>query len=138
MSNKPDKFGIKFWLLVDLDSKYMFNGIPYLGKDDSIKSNISVSFNVVLQLLAPLFNKGYNVTCDNYFTSLDLANRLADKKCSIVGTLCQNRREVPDECKKTRTLHDTSILKCKGKNNTTVTLTSYQCKKSKNVLLLST
>ena len=45
MANKPDKFGIKFWLLVDVDSKYLFNGYPYLGKDDTRNSNVSVSCN---------------------------------------------------------------------------------------------
>ena len=33
MPNKPDKFGMKFWLLVDASSKYLCNGKPYLGKD---------------------------------------------------------------------------------------------------------
>jgi len=33
MPNKPDKFGIKFWNLVDLKSKYLLNSYPYLGKD---------------------------------------------------------------------------------------------------------
>ena len=28
MPNKPDKFGIKFWLLVDAQSKYVANGFP--------------------------------------------------------------------------------------------------------------
>ena len=35
MSNKPDKFGIKFWLAVDVESKYILNAIPYLGKNES-------------------------------------------------------------------------------------------------------
>ncbi|XP_035226305.1 piggyBac transposable element-derived protein 4-like [Stegodyphus dumicola] len=35
MPNKPDKFGIKFWMLVDVDSKYMCNAFPYLGKNAS-------------------------------------------------------------------------------------------------------
>ena len=33
MPNKPDKFGIKLGLLVDVCSKYLCNGKPYLGKD---------------------------------------------------------------------------------------------------------
>ena len=32
MPNKPDKFGIKFWLAVDVESKYILNAISYLGK----------------------------------------------------------------------------------------------------------
>lgn len=31
MPNKPDKFGIKFWLASDVNSKYIINGFPYLG-----------------------------------------------------------------------------------------------------------
>ena len=38
----------------------------------------------------------------------------------------------------TKALHETSVMKGKGKNNSITTLTSYQCKKSKNVLTLST
>ncbi|KAM3843042.1 uncharacterized protein ACN63O_021716 [Diretmus argenteus] len=35
MANEPDKFGIKFWLAADVDSKYVVNGFPYLGKDEN-------------------------------------------------------------------------------------------------------
>lgn len=35
MANKPDKFGIKFWLAADVDTKYLLNGFPFLGKDDT-------------------------------------------------------------------------------------------------------
>ncbi|XP_051242438.1 activating transcription factor 7-interacting protein 1 isoform X2 [Dicentrarchus labrax] len=35
MANKPDKFGIKFWLAADVDTKYMVNGAPYLGKEET-------------------------------------------------------------------------------------------------------
>ena len=28
MANKPDKFGIKFWMPVDVETKYLFNGFP--------------------------------------------------------------------------------------------------------------
>ena len=35
MANNPDKFGIKFWLLTDAQSKYLCNGKPYLGRDPS-------------------------------------------------------------------------------------------------------
>ena len=35
MPNKSDKFGVKFWLAVDVESKYILNAILYLGKDES-------------------------------------------------------------------------------------------------------
>ncbi|XP_033298750.1 piggyBac transposable element-derived protein 4-like [Bombus bifarius] len=32
--NKPHKFGIKFWLAVDVQTKYILNSFPYMGKDE--------------------------------------------------------------------------------------------------------
>ena len=43
MPNKPDKFGIKFWLAVDVESKYILNAISYLGKDESRPSTQRLS-----------------------------------------------------------------------------------------------
>jgi len=42
MANKPDKFGIKFWMLVDNDTKYLRNAFPYLGKDELRSANESL------------------------------------------------------------------------------------------------
>lgn len=134
MPNKPDKFGIKFWMAVDADAKYLINSFPYLGKDEHRPSNVPLSEYVVLQLMTPYLNKGRNVTTDNFFTSLRLAKLLREKKTSLVGTVNRSRKEVPDFVKKSRTeLHETNLL-----IHDDVTLTIYQGKKTKNVLLLST
>ena len=85
MANKPDKFGLKFWLAVDIENKYLFNGFPYVGKEDTRSSNMSVPIDVMLKLMAPHFQQGYNVTCDNYFTSLGLALKLAEKSAVLLG-----------------------------------------------------
>ncbi|KAJ8892572.1 hypothetical protein PR048_005153 [Dryococelus australis] len=52
MSSKSDKFGIKFWLAADVDTKYLSNGFPYLGKDDNRPPNQSLSEHV-MKLIAP-------------------------------------------------------------------------------------
>ena len=133
MASKPDKFGIKFWLAVDAESKYLVNGFPYLGKDEHRPKNESVSEYVVLQLMDPYLGKGRNVTTDNFFTSVKLAEKLEKKKTTIVGTMNRIRREIPPEIKCLKApLHETTVLK-----NKNLTLTVYQAKPSKNVLLLS-
>ena len=33
MPNKPDKFGIEFWMAVDAETKYLYSSFPYLGKE---------------------------------------------------------------------------------------------------------
>ncbi|XP_071745461.1 piggyBac transposable element-derived protein 4-like [Lepeophtheirus salmonis] len=76
MAKRPDKFGIKFWLAVDSSSKYLVNGFPYLGKDSQRPANKSLSEYVVMKLKEPYLGKWRNVTTDNFFTSLSLANEL--------------------------------------------------------------
>ena len=80
MANKPEKFGIKFWLLTDAQSKYLCNGKPYLGRDPSRSRCSDLPGDVCLALLQPYYKKGYNVTTDNYFTSLKLAEELKQKE----------------------------------------------------------
>ncbi|KAJ8889038.1 hypothetical protein PR048_008532 [Dryococelus australis] len=41
MAKKPDKFGIKFWIVADVDSKYLVNGFPYLGKEDDRSRSVN-------------------------------------------------------------------------------------------------
>ena len=66
-----------------------------LGKDDSRPSNERISDWVVKKLMEPYINKGRNVTCDNFFTSLLLAEYLKTKNTSIMGTVNRDRREIP-------------------------------------------
>lgn len=134
IANKPDKFGIKFWLCVDVDSKYVLNGLPYLGKDDSRPQNQSLGENVVMRLLEPFLNTGRNITTDNFVTSVSLAKNLLSKRPTIEGTMSRARREIPSYAKSLRlSLFETKILKYDR-----CTLTIYQGKRNKNVLLLST
>ena len=66
MPNKPDKFGIKFWMAIDAETKYFYNSFSYLGKDESRDNSVSLQAYVVIELMQPIFKRGYNVTCDNF------------------------------------------------------------------------
>ena len=83
-----------------------------------------------------LFKQGYNVTCDNYFTSLPLSLKLAQNNCSLVGTIRHNRIEYSNILKTKRKLHGTVIVK--SKEDIAVTITSYHCKISELVNIFST
>ena len=85
---------------VDVETKYLFNGFKYVGKNESRSGDVSVRTGVVMKLMMPLFKKGHNVTSNNYFTSLDLCLRLAKQGCSPVGTIRLNRREMPNNMEK--------------------------------------
>ena len=136
MSNKYDKFGIKFRMAVDVETKYFYNSFPYLGKDESRSTSVSLPSYVVTKLMQPILKRGYNVTCDNFFTSLDITLRLAEQKCSIVGTVRQNRRELPQAAKRKQQQYETSLFTFT--QTAVVTLTLYQCEKQKSVVIMST
>ena len=137
MANKPNKFGIKFLMVVDVATKYLFNGFLYLGKDEIMSDDISVPTDVVMKLIMLMFKKGHNVTGDNYFTSLDFCLRLAKQGCCLVCTIRSNRKEIRNYLQETYSLHDTTIVKLADAAVATVSITKYQCKKSKSVNILS-
>ena len=56
MASKPDKYGQKFWMAVDNDSKYLINSFPYLGKDDERLEGDRLGDCVMKKLVAPYLN----------------------------------------------------------------------------------
>ena len=79
-------------MAVDAETKYLYNSFPYRRKDGSRDTFVNLPSYIATKLMQPIFKRGYNVTCDNFFTSVDVALRLEEQKCSIVGTVRQNRR----------------------------------------------
>jgi hypothetical protein len=131
MPNKPDKFGIKFWILAEVKSKYCLNVKPYTGKDDERVDSLGT--HVVMSLMQPYFNRGYNVTTDNFFTSRDLAETLLQKRTSLVGTVRMNRRELPPSLSVALKLHESVFYSSESLN-----VVRYQTKQHKSVVVLST
>lgn len=69
--NKHSKFGIRFWLAVDVDSKYLLNGLPHLWKCEARSANQRLGERAALTLLESYVGRGRNVTTDRFFTSLN-------------------------------------------------------------------
>jgi hypothetical protein len=82
----------------------------------------------------PYLGKGRNVTTDNFFTSLKLAKDLLKKKTSLIGTVNKVRRELPLSVMDLKPEMYSSVLHV----HAGITLTTYRCKRRKNVVLMST
>lgn len=124
---KPDKFGVKIWMMVDCKSKYVFNQNPYLGSfKKELGGNQKLGDYVVKNLAEPILNKGYNISIDNFFTSLNLVHDLPRKNTTIVGTV---RNNIKKKC-----LYESELFQESSKGTL---LVSYQHKTNKNVCLLS-
>ncbi|XP_037040304.1 piggyBac transposable element-derived protein 4-like [Bradysia coprophila] len=137
LPKKPDKFGIMFYLAVDLRSKFVLNGFPFIGNDEQCVYEGSAADKIVLRLLEPFFGNGYCATMDNFFTSPISAKVLKDKRITVVGTVNKNRRWLPPTARKKNaglTLHETILFA--GPDNEILTL--YQSKKSKLIGVFST
>ncbi|XP_043486360.1 piggyBac transposable element-derived protein 4-like [Polistes fuscatus] len=135
MPNKPDKFGIKFWLASKVRSKYIINGFPYLGKDESREPSVPLGEFVTMKLAKPYVGCGRNITTDNFFTSLHLATKVLAKKTTIVGTIRANRKELPRLAKLKN--DDMALFSTKLYRSNNYMLTVYKAKPRKKVLILS-
>ena len=134
MPNKPDKFGVKFWFAVDVESKNILNAIPCLDNDESRPFTQRLSDNVIMIFMETFMGRGRNVTTDNFFTSVLLAKELQKKKkTSLVGTLNKFTRELPASAKCLQQRYSSKLMKA----GDMATLTVYQCKRKKNVCVFS-
>ena len=132
--SKPDKYGLKFWLCVDVTSYYVFNAFPYIGRQPGQARQSQLGASVVLELLKPLYGSKRNVTVDNFFTSVPLAKELQTNNLTLIGTLRKNKPEIPIEFQSNRKREIGSSLF--GFQNG-LTLVSFVPKQNKAVLLLS-
>lgn len=92
MPSKPDKYGMKIWWVCDSQTYYPLNGIPYIGKEENQIAK-GLATHVVEQPVEPYYNTNRNVTFDNYFTNLSLANTLLANGLTSVGTVKKNKQK---------------------------------------------
>nr|CAI5858915.1 unnamed protein product [Callosobruchus analis] len=92
IKNKRHKFGVKLYKLC-FEGGYTYDVKIYCGREKVV--GISVPTNVVMNLCEPLLNYGRCIYVDNYYTSVELAHRLLEKKTHLVGTLRKNRKQQP-------------------------------------------
>ncbi|XP_067671704.1 piggyBac transposable element-derived protein 4-like [Haliotis asinina] len=99
------------------------------------RMQVGLGEKVVTDLARPCAHSGRNITMDNYFTSLNLAQNLQKDQLTLVGTVRSNRTFVPAEFlpKRAREV-ESSIYSFQE----TASMVSYVPKKSKAVILLST
>ncbi|XP_049316958.1 piggyBac transposable element-derived protein 4-like [Bactrocera dorsalis] len=132
MPSKPNKYGIKFWILCDSETGYVRSIQCCTGKLQGNAPEKNQGMCAVLDLTEGL--QAYNLTCDNFFTSYELAETLLDRKLTVLGTLRKNKPQIP------LNLLDTKkpVFSSTFAFNSKMVLVSYIPKKNKNVILLST
>ena len=92
---KPIKRGIKVWVRADSHNGYISEF--YIYKDNIITQNLGEK--VVEKLSRTLVGGNYHLYFDNYFTSVELLEKLLDDGIYACGTFRKDRRRVPFEMK---------------------------------------
>jgi hypothetical protein len=85
--SKPGKYGIKFWMLCDSKTSYVSRVQVYTGRlpEAEAARETKQGQRVVQELCKNLVGSGRNVTCDNFFTSLELIQNLKKNKMTLLG-----------------------------------------------------
>jgi len=141
MPSKPAKYGIKVICLTDAHSSYLYNAYIYVGKDSDgatlseEEKKFTKPTQAVIRLSKCLYGSNRNITADNWFSSIELAQELLKHKVTYVGTVKSNKREIPLEFLPSRHKEVGSMMYGFTKD---LTLLSFVPKKSKSVIVLST
>jgi hypothetical protein len=115
MPKKSEKWGIKFWVLADSTSKFIYFFEVYCGKNLEVEVRFEVprgeggaAYGVVMRLVQGLKDKGHCVVMDNFFCSMSLFKDLASKGIYATGTVCSNCIGIPSQW----AMHDSRGLSC--------------------------
>lgn len=90
IKNKPTKRGFKIWVLADSKTGYTYTFEIYTGKRLT-KTKNGLGYDVVMSLKHDLFNQGYHLYIDNFYSSLKLFQDLFTQGCFCTGTVRDNR-----------------------------------------------
>lgn len=139
--SKPGKYGELIRWCCDADNRYFLNGSPLTKRPEDhdailLHKEENRAKTLVTNLVAPFLDKGLNVTGDRFFTSLELAEELLERKTTYVGTVATNKRHLPPVLLQPREKFESVFVF--GGTDKKVTQQSHQYSAKKKVFLLST
>ena len=107
--NKPDKYGVKLYMVAEAKTGYVFDFEVYSGTGRA-------TIETVMNLMAPLRNKGYHLYMDNYYNSVALSEQLLEEGVYTCGTLRMQRgapKDLQMQAKK-KMASDVTVFRRKG------------------------
>ena len=97
--DKPDKYGLKAYILCDAENSYCLKFELYTGKPATPPSANGATYDLVMSLMRNHFSDNHIVYCDNYYTSPTLFMDLWYLGTGATGTVRPNRRGIPQVIK---------------------------------------
>lgn len=100
IQNKRHKYGMKLYMLTEPDGLILKFRL-YEGSSD-VYSGTGHTTKIVLHLLEEKLRQGHAVYLDNFYNSVELANKLLEKETYCTGTLRSDRKHNPQEVMKAK------------------------------------
>lgn len=94
LKNKRHRYGIKVFKICAKDY-YTLEYNVYSGKGSQTQNESLFSTNIVLNMTEPYQDSGRTIYMDNWYSSVDLAQKLLARGTHMVGTLRANRKGNP-------------------------------------------
>lgn len=94
IKNKRHRYGIKLFKLC-IPPNFTIAIKIYAGRESVPDTNISTK--IVLELAEPYLDFGRTIVVDNWYISIELAERLGQRTTYLTGTLRTNRKSNPKE-----------------------------------------
>ena len=101
IKDKPTRWGMKLWVMADASNGYTCDFEVYTGKGTPV-SKFGLAYDVVLRLCKSIFNQGYHVFFDNFYTGVQLVLDLIKEKVYSCGTMNIRRKGLPPAFKETK------------------------------------
>ena len=138
---KPTKYGLKFFVLADSATGYVYNFVLYTGREITSTlprtfSHLPIPGQFVMALMQDLLDRGHVVYTDRFYTSIPLADILTSRGTGLVGTLVRDRKGLPWEVRARSFKMRTNEVKAWRHENSLVV--AWRHEKKKPVCLLST
>ncbi|KAF6203563.1 hypothetical protein GE061_001895 [Apolygus lucorum] len=127
----PKKYGLKIVSLCDSKTFYSVSGIPCINKDQN-DASISTCCECITRLTESVAGSNRNITCNNQFTSFQLAEELLKKKLTLVGSLRKVNQEIPQSMLLAAPAGSSKFMYHDSK-----TIVSFNLESNKKILLMS-
>ncbi|XP_003730963.1 piggyBac transposable element-derived protein 4-like [Strongylocentrotus purpuratus] len=95
MPKKPTKYGVKVWMRADPENSYCNEFQVYTGRVVRDVQEKGLSTRVVLDLCERLGGLHHVINMDNFFSSVELFERLRSMTIFARGTVRINRKGLP-------------------------------------------
>ena len=145
--NKPAKYALLFHSINSTEMPYTYSSTLYAGKTPGEPNEhyLTSTDDIIKNLVSSLSNhanlQDRNISCDQFYTSIHIANWLLEKKMTAVGTIKTNRKGVGDLTKMDGIESQTTEIYWE-KEKGAMTMTSYvvntKASGKRNVLVLAT